>query len=337
MEQTVIDRVLKSLRQRHQALVDWWSGATDAEKSLRLGPYPPAAIEGEMASLNSAISKAERLELGQCVVCHEQVNDHLLEMDYSACVCLEHLTGEERSRLESELELSQKVQRALLPQSPPEIPGWEVSAFSQPASIVGGDYFDFLRFADGTHGILIADVMGKGMPASMLMANLQASIRILVPESATPHDVLVRLNRLFHHNITLTKFVTVFLGKLDPESGDLHFVNAGHHPPILVRTATAALEELRPTGPAIGITADPSYGEKAARLEKGDLLVLYTDGLVEARNEARHEFGDDRLRMIISTPTSSAATLVRDVRKQLQTFVASAPMHDDTTLIVYKR
>lgn len=117
-------------------------------------------------------------------------------MDFTASVCIDHCSAEQRRELEAELELSHKVQKAL-PQEIPHIPGLQLAAFSQPAAIVSGDYFDFFRFRDGALGLAVADVVGKGLPASMLMANLQAALRILVPESDGPAAVIRRLNRLF--------------------------------------------------------------------------------------------------------------------------------------------
>src|SRR6185503_8199767 len=132
-----------------------------------------------------------------CVVCNDYVETSRLEVDYTAHVCIDHYTDDQRRRLEKELELSQKVQKALLPQEIPDMPGLELAAFSQPARIVGGDYFDFFTFSDGSSGFVIADVMGKGIAASLLMASFQASLRILISQENSPTEVVKRLNELF--------------------------------------------------------------------------------------------------------------------------------------------
>ena len=338
----LLNKILNTLRTRHAQLVRWLAQSEEPEILLRLGgELPLKAAELEVKQLASAINKAERAELGQCEVCHEDVEDLLFAMDYTACVCLDHLDAEQRSRLENELELSQKVQRALLPQASPSIRGWEVAAFSQPASIVGGDYFDFLKFGDYAHAFIIADVMGKGMPASMLMANMQASLRIIVPESKSPDEVVVRLNRLFHHNISLTKFVSLFIGHLDPATGRLLYANAGHHPPFVVRRSGAGkihFDTLRPTGPAIGLVEDSIFTVGEATIHQGDLLVMYTDGIVEARSLSGEEFGEERFKNILGRFSKRPVQgITQEVRSQLHSFAGKPVPDDDVTLIVSRR
>lgn len=251
------------------------------------------------------MSKAEESTLGRCTVCDGYVEEARLEMDYTACVCLSHLTGEERSRLENELELSQKVQRALLPHDVPRIRGVEIAAFSQPAHIVGSDYFDFLRFRNGGHALIIADVMGKGMPASLLMASLQASLKIIVPETDEPADTLARLNHIFCHNTRLTKFVTIFVARFDENTLQLTYANAGHNPPVLI-TRQGRLETLRPTSAAIGLAEQVQFRQLALDLTAGDRLLMYTDGVVEPMNGERQEFGDHRLHEYLTESAGSS-------------------------------
>ena len=333
-------RMSAQLREQRRALRDWLGGVPPAERSLRLGPHPQHALDEHMHVLDDAIVRADEGELGRCTVCHEHVESHWLQMDYTSCVCIEHLTGEERAQLESELELSQRVQRALLPQEAPEIPGFEVAAYSQPASIVGGDYFDFLRFADGAHAVVIADVMGKGMPASMLMASLQAYLRVVLPESSAPAEVLRRLNRLFCHNIHLTKFVSLVVARVAPEGGGVTYGNAGHHPPLLLRGkgGDSALTQLRPTGAAIGLVEHASFAEAHVVMEPGDLLIFYTDGVVEARDQEGREFGDESLaRYAADHRAMPPGGFVRGLRQHLQLFTAGQPLSDDTTIVALRR
>lgn len=341
MSKPVLERIVKTLRARHAELMRWLSESGEGEVSLRLGVLPTAAAQQEVSQLATAIAKAERDELGRCEVCKGSVEDHLLEMDYTASVCLDDLNPEQRSRLESELELSRKVQRALLPQSPPSIKGWEVAAFSQPASVVGGDYFDFLNFGDGARAIIIADVMGKGMPASMLMANMQASLRIIVPESKSPEEVVVRLNHLFHHNISLTKFVSLFIAHMDPESGRIRYVNAGHHPPLVLRRSGASAihyEALRPTGPAIGLVENPVFATGETTVERSNLVVMYTDGIVETRSPAGEEFGENGMKEHFSRSLSRPVhEIAQEIRSQLHQFAGKPVPDDDATLIVMRR
>lgn len=338
---SILHDLVHSLRNRQRELVAWLQHAPASEQALRFGPLTPAKAPSLITSLNSALERAGRNELGKCTVCHETVDAHLLQMDFDSSVCLEHLSEADRSRLEGELELATKVQRALLPHALPAISGWDVTAFSQPASIVGGDYFDFIKFGDGAHGLLIADVMGKGMPASMLMANLQASMRILIPESNSPQQVVERVNRLFRHNITLTKFVSLFVGHLDPDTGTLTYVNAGHNPPVVVPATAGEISQvmdLPPSGPAIGLVKDAAFETRQARIDKGSLVLLYTDGFVEGRSPSGEEFGSDRLvKSVAGFSGSPVHEIAARIQHQLQEFTNRAALHDDATLILLRR
>jgi len=333
METTVLQQLKESIAQQRQNLVEWLNGTPEVIKQLRTGPVGEEAVNDRLRTLDSALKKADEKTLGLCDVCHDYVEPSRLEMDYTASVCIEHLTGKERSLLENDLELSQKVQRALLPHSVPEIRGLEVAAFSQPARIVGGDYFDFVRMKDGSHAIVIADVMGKGMPASMLMASLQASLRIIAPESAEPADVVARLNHLFNHNIQLTKFVTLFLARYDESSRVLTYCNAGHNPP-LVHRANGTIEALLPTGAAIGLVEDPVFLQGTITLRPGDRVLLYTDGVVESMNNEEELFGQERLEKFLQENSGTAVrNTIASLKEQLQKFSGGTLPADDTTVI----
>lgn len=339
MESGTFDAFSQALKRRKDALVGWFTTASPEEQATRLGPVPGAAIGHHLEVLDSAIALADEGELGRCTICHEFVEQHWIETDYTRSVCIEHLSGKERSRLEAELELSQKVQKALLPHTVPALPGWEVAAFSRPASIVGGDYFDFARFGNGHHALIIADVMGKGMPASMLMASLQASLRILTPESNSPSDVLTRINAAFCHNINLTKFVTLVVAELDPVSGTLRYANAGHNPPFILRKGPHTdLEPLMPTGAAIGLMEEATFETKTVHLGIDDAIVMYTDGITEAGALQERMFGEERLAEYLRANRGSPAqSLIKDLLTAVRTHTENAPPADDTTVIVVRR
>ena len=277
--------------------------------------------------------------MGLCDVCHEPVESGVLEMDYACCVCLEHFSADERERLEMELELSTKVQQALLPQQIIEIPGMEVAAFSRPAAIVGGDYFDFYHFHDGAYGLLIGDVAGHGMAASMIMASLQASLRILVPEYDEPQQVMQRLNHLFYHNINMTNFVSLFLAHFDPWTRRLTYSNAGHNPPLLYRHAADSeppIVWLQPTGAAIGLVEEAIFTKAAVTLAPGDILLLYTDGVTEAMDEKGEEFGPQRLVEVVQQHADRPVQgLVSHLRRSIQNFTGGRSLADDTTIVAY--
>jgi sigma-B regulation protein RsbU (phosphoserine phosphatase) len=333
MDADFLRQLKENIRLRKQNIIEFLKQTTLPTVRMRTGPAGEEALGDHLDQLDTALQKADDQILGRCEVCHEYVENSRLEMDYTACVCLEHLTGEERSRLENDLELSQKVQRALLPHALPDIKGVEVAAFSQPAHIVGGDYFDFLRFKNGLHALVIADVMGKGMAASMLMSNLQASLRIIIAEQNEPSDVVNRLNQIFCHNIRLTKFVSLFLARYDEQTGLLTYCNAGHNPPLL-RRKDGSIERLQPTGAAIGLIEQFSFEQADTTLRIGDRVVMYTDGVVDSSNEQKEFFGEDRLIDLITiSPHLSVSELISSIRDSLQHHANNKTPTDDTTII----
>lgn len=340
MSTSVFDKMRSSLVTQRQNLAAWLYNAPPQDKQLHLGPAGEDAVQAHLQVLDEALQKADDHTLGLCDVCHDYIETSRLEMDYTASVCLDHLAAEERQRLESDLELSQKVQQALLPQQVPDIPGLELAAFSQPARIVGGDYFDFLQFHDSSHGLIIADVVDKGMAASLLMASLQASLRILVAESDSPAKVVERLNSLFIHNIHLTQFVTLFLGRYDHTTRTLRYSNAGHNPPLLYHAPTNGTTHshwLQPTGAAIGLVEEFVFGDDAVTLTPGDTLLLYTDGVTEARNPEGEEFRPQGLIDFMQQHAHlQAPDLMRELRRTLQEFTGGQPLADDTTIVVGK-
>jgi sigma-B regulation protein RsbU (phosphoserine phosphatase) len=325
------------LLQKRQNLTAWLSSTPTTKRQINLGPLAETAVQSHLVGLDKAIERAEKHTLGQCDICHEPVEADLLQMDYACCICLDHLSPEARRQLEYELELSTKVQQALLPQQAIDIPGMEVAAFSRPATMVGGDYFDFYQFQDGTYGLVIADVAGHGMSASLIMASLQASLRILVPESDSPTKAIERLNRLFYRNINMTNFVSLFLARFDPQTNQLVYCNAGHNPPLLYRAQPdrkASLTWLQPSGAAIGLVEEVEFGTAAVDLLPGDLLLLYTDGVTEATNPVQEEFGQERLAdLVAEAPHLAVQDLVQRVRHGLLEFNQGQPLADDITVV----
>ncbi len=337
MDSTTLQRFRINLARQKDNLLDWFQHTPTHKKRVHLGTADERSARAHLQVVEQSIAKTEENTLGHCTVCNGEVEDGRLEVDYTASFCLSHYSDEERRRLELDLELSQKLQKALLPQQIPDIPNLQIAAFTQPAAVVGGDYFDFFRFGDGNYGIVIADVMGKGVPASMLMASLQASLRLLGPESHTPGEVVSRLNRLFCHNISLTKFVTLFLGQYNPQSRTLRYTNAGHNPPLLCRAGAAAVEWLEPTGAAIGLIEGAEYDMRSVRLGTDDLLVLYTDGLTEAANADQEEFGIERLaEYVCSLASLSVSEHLRQLRANVQQFTGNRSCADDLTMMVLR-
>src|SRR5512147_451945 len=249
------ERIQEGLAEKQKEITEFLEVAPETEKEICCAE-DECCVDEHLHVIETSLEKIEDQSLGICVVCHGYVDPQLLEMDYTAHVCLEHYSDEERRRLEEELELAQIVQRALLPQSIPDIRGVELAAFSRPSEIIGGDYFDFFQYRDGTHGLVIADVSGHGVSAGMLMSSLQTAIRTMAPDTDSPAEILERINRFYIHNIRFTTFVTVFLARYDASNRTLTYVNSGHNPPAVFRRNDLEIEWLTRTAPAIGLAEE---------------------------------------------------------------------------------
>jgi sigma-B regulation protein RsbU (phosphoserine phosphatase) len=340
MEALLLEHMRKGLLQKKDNLTEWLQATPLGKKQVLLGPSTEQSVHVRLDVIDDAISKSHSKTLGKCEVCHEDIETELLEIDYTACVCLEHLSKEERHHLQSELELAQDVQKMLLPQEAPNIPGLEIAAFSRPAQIVGGDYFDFVEFSNGLYGLAIADVAGHGVSASLHMASIQALLQTLVPVNKSPAEVMRQIHKLFIHNIRFETFVTFFIGAFDSSTKTLTFSNAGHQPPLLLRKNNSKEESvamLWPTGAAIGLVEDAEFAEKTIELQKEDLLVLYTDGITEAVNLQNQEFGRKRLETLIrQVKRLPVKELIQKIRLSLEEFSEGKPLADDTTIVICK-
>ena len=337
MKNKLLDEIQIGLEETRTNLVQWVETAPDEERRTRLGPQDDTCIEEHLHVIDQSLEKMENGTFGICEICHEPVDRELLQMDYTASVCLGHFTDAELRQLESELELSQVIQRGLLPQTLPSIDGLNIAAFSRPAQILGGDYFDFMNFKDGAHGLVMADVSGHGVSAGMFMSSLQTAFQTLVPDANSPLEVLERINRLYIHNINFTTFVTIFFGKYDPQTRILTYANAGHNSAYLYRMATDQEIWLRPTGPAIGLMEGFVIRNEDVKLEPGDILLLYTDGITEASNHQGTLWGEDNLADIIRTNTdSSAEQLIQKILVAMKDHTGGNPLADDVTLVISK-
>jgi len=337
MTRKVVRRIKTGLVETQENLSGWLATAQVAEKEICLGCATEADLQTHLEVIDVTLRETESETFGVCKVCHGNVESSVLELDYTATVCLGCLSDEERDQLETELELSQVMQRALMPQRAPEIPGLDVAAFSRPAQIVGGDYFDFIPCEDGTQVLTIADAVGHGLSASMLMTSLQATLHTLLPDNPSPAAVLQRINRFYLHNINYTTFVTAFLGKFDPRTRTLDFFNAGHNPPALLRNGHAELAWLRPNGAALGIVEEYQITPGSVQLEDGDVLLMYTDGVTEAINSAGEGFGYERLgALLLQYASLSAADMVAMLRQELSGYTGGRALVDDATIVVCK-
>lgn len=229
------------------------------------------------------------------------------------------------------------IQRALMPSTMPHIEGCDLAAEWRPASGIGGDCYDVLRFSHTRVGIAIADVIGKGLPAALLMSNLQAAIRAFATSGAAERDVISSVNRLLARNILPGKFVTCCYLTVDATAGVVTFANAGHNPPLMIR-ADGTNERLNATGVVLGVFADAPYDGLATTISPGDVLVCYTDGITEATNAEGEEFGEARVAAAARAAAADqgAGAVVTAISSAVSAWTGGLPQ-DDATLIVLKR
>jgi sigma-B regulation protein RsbU (phosphoserine phosphatase) len=237
------------------------------------------------------------------------------------------------ARLAREQDDARLIQSALLPSTMPDLADAEVAALWTPAFGIGGDCFDVLRFSDTRVALSIADVVGKGLPAALLMSNLQAAVRAFATVAAEPHDVASNTNRLLCRNIAAGKFVTFCYAVVDTAGRTVSYANAGHNPPVLFRRA-GRVDRLDRTGLVLGVTSDWTYETGTFGLEPGDRLVFFTDGITEANSPSGEEFGDDRLIDTIRAHASVPAQQLTRILADTVSAWAGGAAQDDATLIV---
>lgn len=246
----------------------------------------------------------------------------------------------DRVAMKRDLQIAREIQGWLLPHTPPVVPGYAIAFTTRPANTVAGDYYDAFRRPSSAQAqarwmLVVADVAGKGMPAALLMASFQSSLRTLMQEPLGLAEVVRRLNAYCcAHSLEGRRFTTAVLAQLDPTTGELEYVNAGHNPPLL-RRAEGAIESLDAGGPPLGIRADGSYPVGRLRLAPGDLLACYTDGVVEARGTSGEEYGEERLRALLgSAGRAGAAEALARVMAAIEAHTGDTSRADDETCLV---
>ena len=248
----------------------------------------------------------------------------------------------ERERLERELETARQIQEKLLPHEMPQLPGFEIAGISLPSQQVGGDYFDFLDMGTGQLGIAIADVSGKGIPAALLMANLQASLHAQVIKKGTVAEVASRMNSLLVKSTDTHMFATFFYGILDQVKSTFTSTNAGHNPPLLFRE-DGKIKRLEAGGLVLGFLPDQKYTQQTVKIKQGEVVVLFTDGITEAAGPSLEKisenlFGEERLIEVIrASLAKSAVEIQAAILQAISNHTGNVPQYDDITLVVIKR
>ncbi len=248
-----------------------------------------------------------------------------------------HKEAIEKERIERELELAAAIQREILPRALPRVAGVELAAANVPTRQVGGDYYDLFPLSGGRLGFLVADVSGKGVPAALLVSTVHSAVHLQIDEAKTIADLVARIDRHLRRFAATRKFLTLFFGLLEPDTGLFRYVSAGHNPALLAR-ATGELVRLESTGVPVGMLPNASWREETVSVAPGDLLFVYTDGVTEAVNEKDEEFGLERLSEIVS---GGAALPPRELCDQVLAAVADfargMPQYDDQTLLLVRR
>lgn len=243
----------------------------------------------------------------------------------------------EKNVMTRELEQAAQIQRRLLPERAPKLPGIDLAGHNAACRTVGGDYYDFFTYPDGRIGIVLGDVTGKGMPAALLMTSLHAAVQIIASQGGGVADMMSRLDRIMAKNCPSNRFVSLFFCVIDPASGDTAYCNAGHNPPLLVRRE-GAIERLTGGGTILGIFPEEGYEEHRTRLERGDLLAIFSDGVTESRDTAGEEFGEGRLAALLAGLRGMESDeALRVTLHEVSKFTGGAHPEDDITLVVVGR
>ncbi|KAA0256239.1 MAG: FHA domain-containing protein [Acidobacteria bacterium] len=244
----------------------------------------------------------------------------------------------ERKRLEEELALARRIQVALLPARIPGIPGWELHGGNVPSRGVSGDYYQVVERSEGREGVVfVADVSGKGVAASLLTASLEALAAGPIEDGEAPDAIFLKLSRQLFRRTPPEKYATAFVGVLESGGGKVRYASAGHNPPLVVR-AGGAVERLGPTGPPLGLLPVATYGAGEVLLDEGDLLAVYTDGIVEATDPDGEEYGVDRLaRACEAAGSTPLPDLARRLEEDLTAFARGVPFADDRTIVLARR
>jgi phosphoserine phosphatase RsbU/P len=295
---------------------------------------PDASLSQLLTAVDTALSRIDQGTFGLCEMCHDTIEAERLLADPLVRFCLDHLTSAEQRALESDLSLAARIQRALLPKPGLAPAGWDVRYHYQPAGMVSGDYCDLF---ETDHGLLLmlGDVSGKGVAASMLMSHLHATFRSLA-EGGLPLDRMVEdANRIFCQSTLAGQFATLVVARV-AQDGSVEFVNAGHLPVLHIHGDGATPKDA--TGVPLGMFCNTRFPVHRLTLAHGDTLFLYTDGLTEARNRASAEYGLHRIRTLAARHRAiGPARLIFECLGDLLSFQEGLKQTDDLTLLAVQR
>lgn len=293
-----------------------------------------AELKQLLAEVDSAIERVNGGTYGLCEVCGGRIEPDRLMADPLVRLCLDHMTPDQRRALEEDLELASQIQNALLPRQSFDLAGWATAYHYEGAGLVSGDYCDLLGSGEDLY-FSVGDVSGKGVAASMLMAHLHASFRALVSVGMPLGDLMNRASRMFCESTLPTHFATLVCGKACA-TGEVDICNAGHNPPLLLQGST--VKTIEATGLPLGLFCEESFAVSRVRLDRGDTLLLYTDGVSESVDESGTQYGVERLCRVAGKGRNLAPDdLISLCVEDLRGFCAGAPKTDDLTIMVIQR
>jgi sigma-B regulation protein RsbU (phosphoserine phosphatase) len=288
-----------------------------------------------LRDVDRALGKLTDGTYGLCEKCHEPIEAERLAIDPLIRNCLDHLTEAEQHQLAYDLSLASQVQQALLPKRNLRVRGWSVAYHYEPAGHVSGDYVDVLPSADGVFLFVVGDVTGKGIAASILMSHLHATLRTLVNADLPLGDLLTQANRLFCEGTTSRYFATVACGRATVD-GSVEICNAGHPSPMLLHGETVTA--IRSSALPLGMFCHTTFPSRQIQLHEGDTLILYTDGITEARNEHEEMYGEERLDAVLrSQGNATPEEILKACLQDLRDFRGTAPLLDDTTMLALRK
>lgn len=299
----------------------------------------PIAIDGLPKGLLVIGDKESRKGVGPFSPADRRTLDLLANQ---AAIALEnadlHRQALEKERLEREIELASEIQRQILPKGTPQIPGYELAGWNRPARHIGGDYYDFFPFSGGRGwGLVLGDVSGKGVPAALLVSTLHSALRLLIDRLELGSDLFARLNEHILASSAPNKFITLLAARLDIASGELHYLNAGHNPGILVR-ARGGMEQMGPGGLPLGLLPGVSCRTERLQIDSGDLLCLYSDGITEAVGPDDVEFGFDRLAALLADAREAPLDeILRRIDREVSAHAGGLAQGDDQTVLLLRR
>ncbi len=309
--------------------------ARRARLQAAAGSISAGYLKELIAEIDAALRRIDDGVFGLCETCHDTIEADRLERNPLARFCLDHLNESERKAHEQDLELATRIQSKLLPPKDIALAHWDTHYRYEPAGVVGGDYCDLIVLDQGNSLFFaVGDVAGKGVAASLLMTHLSAIFRSLLSLDLPLGEVVSRANRLFCEGTDAAQYATLACGRAAADGVEI--CNAGHCPPLLIRRHAA--ERVESTGLPLGLFCGAQYSVRKLALDPGDSLVLYSDGVTEARDPAGADYGEDRLTLSARRRHAECAEELTDaLLRDVSGFRAGSPPADDLTLLVVRR